>query len=124
MGILRTLCDLVRGVLGRSCRSRIRGVVCIPKSNKISPPFIIGLVSPSVLEAEGRAKSDGGEGREHTAFSICCLAPASIWEDVSWGYVIITWRDAPLPMLLALSPVKRRVNNVSIVEPFIAGAFI
>lgn len=37
--------------------------------------------------------------------------------------MIITWRNTPPPVLLALSPVKR-INNVSIVEPFIVGAVI
>lgn len=35
--------------------------------------------------------------------------------------MIITWRDAP-PVAFALSPVKRRANNVSRVGNFIFGA--
>lgn len=35
-----------------SYRSRIKGVVYIPKSSRISPPFIIDLVSASVSESE------------------------------------------------------------------------
>lgn len=36
--------------------------------------------------------------------------------------MIITWRDPPPPVVLALSPVKRRANKVSGVENFIFGA--
>lgn len=35
-----------------SCKSRIRGVVYIPKANRISPPFIIALVSSLVSDTE------------------------------------------------------------------------
>lgn len=37
--------------------------------------------------------------------------------------MIITWRDPPPPVVFALSPVKRRANNVSRVGNFIFGAF-
>lgn len=61
---------------------------------------------------------------EQTALSIRSLASASIWEDASWGYVIMTWRSAPAPVVFALSPVKRRANNVSTVGTFIVGAIV
>lgn len=50
-----------------SCRGRIRGLRTEIMQNFAA--LVVGLVSYSVAGTERKKVSDGGEGREHTAFS-------------------------------------------------------